>query len=474
MERNRKMSWVKPWTAAIAAGILTSLACLPYAARGELVYENNAGSQSDGVRMDDRAALRQTLNVAERERDTQQAETASTAQAPAAPAAPTLAQADPDQYSSQATQGDSVESLRNMNKAELMRRERVREELRNEDALQERLEELRLRDEKRRTDQILGVQSGKSAEGEQAPAVTLPTPLYGGQPQEEVVSSPVTDHPGEVRQAPTMGPAAPAADNRGVQLAGVASVNELDQAGAPSQMTASVDLDKPRSRSTFYVSPRAGLGTMTNSGGLYDINPHFAGGVAVGVDTSDYLSFELGYTYAEYGVNIASGNPMVQQLQAMQYAYGTNTNSNTLTFKQNVIEVGLKLHLLDKSSIVRPFIGGGGAWSKGYINYDQSILNILKQYPGYANNGLANDYELTSYLGYVSGGLDVKMNQSITVGLMAKYYAVLSSSENSSLNNYAFYNSALVQQQSPEKQVVGGSIAKANFFTIMGNVSFAF
>ena len=40
-----------------------------------------------------------------------------------------------------------------------MRRERTREELKNEDILQERLEELRLRDEKRRTDQLLGTTS---------------------------------------------------------------------------------------------------------------------------------------------------------------------------------------------------------------------------------------------------------------------------------------------------------------------------
>jgi hypothetical protein len=396
-----------------------------------------------------------------------------------------LAEAAPEASSAPARQGDSVEDLRNMNKAELMRRERVRTELRNEDALQERLEELRLRDEKRRTDQILGVSGATGAESSTGPAsVNMPAPLYGNaaaptgnQPlQEQAVTAPVTERPGQSARAPQM--QAPAqgvtAATGGVQLAGISSVNMADQPANASTMTASMDLERPKDKSTFYISPRAGLGGMSSDSG-YTVNPRFAGGVAAGVATTDYLSFEVGYTYAEYGVGIASGNPFVQQLQMSQYQYGYNgNNSSTLTMKQNVIDAGMKLHLLDPSSRVRPFIGGGAAWSKGYINYDQRILSMLQQNPGFANSPLTSDYEMTSYLGYISGGLDVKMNQSISVGVMAKYYAVLSSSENSNLLNYAFYNGYNPVAQTPEKQYVGGTMGKANFYNILGSVSFAF
>ena len=54
---------------------------------------------------------------------------------------------------------ESQPEVQSLSKTELMRRERTREELKNEDILQERLEELRLRDEKRRTDQLLGTTS---------------------------------------------------------------------------------------------------------------------------------------------------------------------------------------------------------------------------------------------------------------------------------------------------------------------------
>ncbi len=476
MKRFNSISLSKPWAVALTASFITSITVLSQAARGELVYED---SPADAVRVDDRDVLRQTLNSAERARDTRQAQAVpAPATAPATapmqvPAitptqAPLVAEAAPEQFAAPARQGDSVEDLRHMNKSELMRRERVREELRNEDALQERLEELRLRDEKRRTDQILGVAGATGATGASG-AVNLPTPLYGGA-QEQAVSAPVTERPGEAPRAPQMtAPAqAVAAPTGGVQLAGISSANASDQAASPSVMTASMDLDAPKDKSVFYVMPRAGLGGMSSQGG-YEVNPKFAGGLAVGVATSSYLSFELGYTYAEYGVNIASGNPFVQQIQATQYGM----NSNTLALKQNVIDAGIKLHLMDASSRVRPFLGGGGAWSKSFINYDQKILNALKQSPSFANNPLTSDYELTSYMAYVSGGLDVKMNQNLSIGLMAKYYAVLSSSENSNLLNYAFYNPGNVGS-APEKQYVGGSMGKANFYTLMGGVSFAF
>ncbi|MFL5812895.1 MAG: hypothetical protein ACJ763_04910 [Bdellovibrionia bacterium] len=497
MERSNSVFMVKPWTAAMTAGLLASITWLPQAARGELVYEDNpaasAAAPADAGRVEERGVLRQALGTAERARDTRQAAQyaapvqpqAVAVQAPApvtvvsqpqviaAPQAAVVAEAAPEQYAAPARQGDSVEDIRHMNKSELMRRERVRAELRNEDALQERLEELRLRDEKRRTDQILGVSGATGATGAEGSGVNMPAPLYGGV-QEQAVSAPVTDRPGEAPRSPQMvAPAqAVAAPSGGVQLAGISSVNAADQSAYPSAMTASVDLDKPKDKSTFYVSPRAGLGGMSSPDG-YEVNPRFAGGVAVGVATSEYLSFELGYTYAEYGVGIGSNNPYVQQYLMYQAQYGNSQNLNTLAMKQNVIDAGIKLHLLESASRVRPFLGGGAGWSKSFINYDQKILSAMKQNPYLANSPAVSDYEVTSYLGYISTGVDVKMTQNVSLDIMARYYAVLSSNESSNMNNYMFFNPGYAGQ-SQEKQVVGGSMSTKSFFTIMGGVTFAF
>jgi hypothetical protein len=496
MERSNSVFMAKPWTVAMTAGLLASMTWLPQAARGELVYEDNPAASAgpaDAARVEDRGVLRQALGTAERARDTRQAAQieapAQTVTAPApvpvisqpqvvaapqvAPQAAVVAESAPEQYAAPAHQGDSVEDLRHMNKTELMRRARVREELRNEDALQERLEELRLRDEKRRTNQILGVSGATGSTGTESSSVNLPAPVYGGV-QEQTVSAPVTERPGEAPRSPQMiAPAqGAAASSGGVQLAGISSVNAADQSANPSAMTASVDLDKSKDKSTFYVSPRAGLGGMSSPEG-YDVNPRFAGGVAVGVATSEYLSFELGYTYAEYGVGIGSNNPYVQQYLMYQAQYGNSQNINTLAMKQNVIDAGIKLHLLDSASRVRPFLGGGAGWSKSFINYDQKILSAMKQNPYLANSPAVSDYEMTSYLGYISTGVDVKMTQNISLNILARYYAVLSSNESSSMNNYMFFNPGYAGQ-SQEKQVVGGSMSSKSFFTILGGVSFAF
>ena len=87
---------------------------------------------------------------------------------------------------------------------------------------------------------------------------------------------------------------------------------------------------------------------------------------------------------------------------------------------------------------------------------------------------MASDYEMTQYLGYLSAGADVKVSKNISAGLMAKYYAVLSSSQNANINNYTFYNPytpyGSMVNQSPEKQYVGGTLQNANYYTIMGDV----
>ncbi|MCM2278365.1 MAG: hypothetical protein NDJ89_09845 [Oligoflexia bacterium] len=326
-------------------------------------------------------------------------------------------------------------------KSEVMRRQRENAERSNEDLLQERLEQLRLRDEQRRLDQLF--------QGAQAPTGAPSAAPFS----EQVVVAPVTERPGQ--PAPT-----------GTPIGGTSLVNVQGAVGMEVDEEENTDIS---------IQPRAGFSEMSGNVG-YEVRPRISGGIGLGVATSDNVSFELGYTYTEYGVALASSNPYVQWAQG--YNYTSTLESQAM--KQNIFEAGMKLHFLGARARLRPFIGGGGAYSLSFINYDQSALTKLNQMPG--AQGMTSDYELSSYLGYISTGVDLRVNKSISVGIVMKYYNVLSSRERSSINNAAlygaypgYYNSvSYAGVAEAEKQFVAGSLAKVNFYSIMAGASFTF
>ncbi|MCM2321791.1 MAG: hypothetical protein NDJ90_00850 [Oligoflexia bacterium] len=323
-------------------------------------------------------------------------------------------------------------------KSETMRRQRESAERNNEDLLQERLEQLRLRDEQRRLDQLFQGAQGPSGDMGSAPLA------------QQTVVTPVTERPGQAAQP----------------VVTVAS-------------TAAMDVAEEDQAALISIQTRAGFSEMTGNVG-YTVRPRISGGIGLGVATSDNVSFELGYTYTEYGVALASSNPYIQWAQG---GYNYNPSTESQAMKQNVFEVGMKLHFLGPSARLRPFIGGGGAYSLSFINYDANALGRLKNIPGM--EGVASDYELSSYLGYVSTGVDLRVNKSVSVGVVGKYYNVLSSRERSSLNNAALYgmypgygygyNSAsYASMADAEKQFVAGSLAKISFYSIMAGATFSF
>jgi len=321
--------------------------------------------------------------------------------------------------------------------------------------LQERLEELRLQDEKRRADQIMANSNNGATPG----AVALPQALYSGTPAQ---AAPQTTYVGAAAaNAPQPAPMNPAL-NGGVVVTGEAGQSNT-QVSLPSESS---------DRSKFAVSLGAGLASMSSQG-YYQMNPKYALGLAITMAASDYLSFSVGYTYAVTGVAMNSSNPFVQQLQNQQGYYG-QVNSNTLDLNNNIFNADLKLYLLGPDSMIRPFIGGGLAYSHGFINYDPNIVNAAQQY-GVSSQFLGGDYTLNEYMASLSAGVDVKVTRSISVGVTGKYYDVLSSSENGQLNNYGFYNqSYLTAASNFDKQIVGGSLAGASFFTVLAGVNFSF
>jgi hypothetical protein len=397
--------------------------------------------------------------------------------AQAAPTTQVVTHVAPQAIATQST-ATSVEDSANLTKRELMRRERMRAELQNEDVLQERLEELRLRDERKRSDNVMGIAatSGLTENNRQ----TAVAPI-----EQQVVTAPVTERPAMV-QTQTVASITP-----------VATVEtKLGETGEES--------------SSIMFSPRFGLLGMNNPG--WDVRPYYSAGLALGFSASDNLVIELGYSYNEMGINVASSNPIVNQLNSM-YATGLggfggyggygggmgagiNGNNNgfginsfeTQVMKKHIFEAGVKVQLLGRDSKVRPFIGGGLAYDRGSINYNQRILNNLAPMfggmGGMAGAGIGTQpYEIASFEGFVQAGIDFKVSKTIQVGLLGKYYGVFSSRENSVLNNMAFYGPGsvgmyggqyLLAANGIDKQVVGGTLASIGFYQILGSVTFSF
>ncbi len=358
-----------------------------------------------------------------------------TAPAPAPVAAPAAAPAASEQVQS---------------RTELVRRERMREELRNEDLLQERLEDLRLQDEKRRTGQVLG-------QADASP--TSPAPL-GGFAATTVASSPAPVIQEQVVSVPV--------SDQGASSAGVSTLRAADfQSSSGDEVF------------TIRIVPRGGLSSFAGAS-PYNIQGRYTVGAGLDMGVSDHLGFEINYSYSDYGLALNDSTALALSglLNPYGFAYG-GANNWTGALKQNVVDAGLKLHLLGMASRIRPFIGGGGGYSRSFLNYDPRILNFLRQY-GY---GVPADYELSQFLAYATAGLEIRISKSVNVGASYRYYTVLSSRQNQDLYNPALYGAypgalygygGLGGMNSVGQQFVGGSLSNTSFNSVTATVSFLF
>jgi hypothetical protein len=410
-------------------------------AHAELVYE--AGSEDTGeLPLNSRESERDVLEVAQSARDTRAAARKIVKSSPNGSESYEAVNQDSSQVMSESMSRPSGQEVEHLSRSELLRRERIRQEMRNEDILQERLEELRLRDEKRREEELMGA---KKLAPQDAVAETPSIAM-----QEEVVSQPAVLEP----TAPAPGP----------------SVMAMPAPVMPAESSTSLSAGSQDSseKIAITVAPRGGISAMSAVSG-YTVQSRYSAGIDLSVAASDHVSFGVGYVFSEYGVLVNSSNPWVYNLQ-----WYTGTQE-AIAMKQNVIDATLKLHLLGPEARIRPYLGGGAAWSKSFINYDQRIIDGLFQS---GLRDLARDYEAYSILGSVSTGIDVRITKSISVGAQFKYYTVLTSRENQGLNNAAlagYYSYGYPSGYwDADKQVLGGSLARSAFYSITGGLNFSF
>ncbi len=220
-------------------------------------------------------------------------------------------------------------------------------------------------------------------------------------------------------------------------------------------------------RGKIAVFPMAGYTSLSSN--IYNINSRSSLGVGVEADIADGFSFMAGYMYSQYDVGLGLANPYVNLVST------TTSNMQSLQYNQNVIDAGLRYYLLPKNSRFQFFVGAGGGFNKGFLNYNQNTLNT---FTNVANTAGLQDYEVTSFLGELEAGGDVRVSKSISVGANFKYFNVLSSNQNQQLNNNGFIvNGSTVNNSllnSADKNVIGGSISGNNFYSILGNIKVRF
>lgn len=341
------------------------------------------------------------------------------------------------------TSKSRVKERENLTKSEMMRRQRLREELKNEDLLTTKLEELRLQDEVRRTNEILG----------------------SGINKQEVVVEPVKEE--RIGSAAMQPVAAPGTNP---QLAAV-GLN-----GAPNALTADAEVsaEDEDKNSRISIMPRGGMSGI--AGSMYDMESRYSFGLTLSADIGDHLAFTAGYTYSAYSIGAGS-----------TLAFMNPQFMKRIELNDNVIDLGARGHLFGIKSKVRPFVGGGFAYRRGYVNYDSDTRNRIRQYEAYG----AQDVDISGFSSYLELGVEFKLTKAISVVGLGRYFHLLSFRQSSQVNPNAFYSGNAYNPYygaatagpmgfSPfgyndgSRERAGEDLARSNFFQIMAGVSVSF
>lgn len=246
---------------------------------------------------------------------------------------------------------------------------------------------------------------------------------------------------------------------------------DLDSDGVSSAPTsvAKEESDSDEIKGKIGVFPMAGYTSISSD--QYNIDSRSSMGVGIEVDIGQGFRFVGTYMYNQYDVGLGLANPYLAYYGS---SYLNNNNQQKLEYNQNVVDAGMRYYLLPKSSRFQFFIGSSVGVNKGYLNYRQNTLNTFASNQYYVTNGQLDDYEVTSYLGSVETGGDIRVSKNVSVGGAFKYSSVLSSNENKPLNNNGFVVNGMGQSGLNQKSVVGGSISSNGFYSILGNLKVAF
>lgn len=244
----------------------------------------------------------------------------------------------------------------------------------------------------------------------------------------------------------------------------VAEDEEEGEEVSAGASTAALDKKSERKVKLAPVFGRTSIGSSA-----YNISPRYTAGFELEFDVDTSFAMVLGYSYSQYDIALATGNPFTSYYQP----YGYNmSQQQSLEYNQNVFSGGMRVYLMPPTSKFRMFGGAGVGYNVGYLNYRQQQANPYQYYNQYYGN-TGGDYEVKSWLGLLEAGALMNISESVSLGAIFKYALVFSSSESQPLNNYAF-NPGFGYAQPNDKTMVGGSLARDNFYSILGTVKVAF
>jgi hypothetical protein len=306
-----------------------------------------------------------------------------------------------------------------LSRAELLRRQRLRVEMKNEDILAQKLEEMRIRDELNRQAEL------SSMNLQQNPQTKQEQPL---------VVQPV----GEAAKAKSI-----------QNVSAVSKEPAQEELNAKSIAQAQVEKNDEEDNTKMIIIPRAGMSGITNTG--YDLQSNITAGISLGADISDYVSFLLGYSYSDF--NFAFGNN--------QYYYGMMAVQR-MRLQDHVFDAGVRANFLPSKAKFRPFVGGGFGYRRAYLNFDQQTLNLYSQY--YPGLNL-QDVQLSSLLGYIEAGVDFKLTKMLSLGGSLKYFTSFNSRINNPLNPFGYAGYGDVRNQAAT------TISDSSFYQLLIGLS---
>lgn len=327
-------------------------------------------------------------------------------------------------------------------RTEVLRRHRLRQELHNEDRLTERLEELRLRDEMKRVDALVGPASqanvsaatqSSTASSDSRANAAMAVPVASSQPSEKI------------------------------------SATQKSSAVMETQINPDEEVKSEKKSLGVSITPRGGL--MSFSDEKFEVTSKYSFGATLGFDFLSFMTGELGYSYSTFQLN--SGSAFNQ----MPY-YGAGYGSQSLNMNQHLIEMGVRANLLGNENRVRPFLSGGFGYFRNSINLDDNTLAYVRQY----NSALATDYTISGLAGSLGAGLEVKITDHISVLGMFKYYQILTSRQSNPIsgaafvnpNTYGNQNAANLGTSSDPRLQASQKFSQNSFYSIQGGIGISF
>lgn len=283
-----------------------------------------------------------------------------------------------DQDQDQASKQDQLSSVSSESRADVLRRERIRQELENESRLIEKIEEDRIATESSRANNIEGLTFTNSPD-------SSVTSVAGDLEVIEVAVAPVDT---------SVAPVAP-----------VATVSSYPAVTSTSKM----------STTQFSIAPLAGYRWTPNNNSEFRSENRGIGGVAVEGRIANIVGLEANYLFGRdrlqprvYGSNVYGGyNNFAMPYNDYGFFYQI-PNRETHEFNGNV-KLGWFV------GKVKPYaLAGIGAMYTSYASIDDPVTRAQAEAIGWQRSS-------THFVGNLGGGLDVKLADNFSIGARVEY-----------------------------------------------------